>query len=175
MILLESIVHTAIEPALALLPSPMDSPQARVMLLAIGLQESRFMFRFQKIAGRPYLKGPARGFWQFEQGTEKSRGGVWGVCLHDASRYWVDHLCAKRGVDFEPAAIWNAIEDDDVLAAGMARLLLFTDPRKLPAVNATPEEAWQYYLRTWRPGKPHRETWDAFHASARAQVTEAMT
>src|SRR5687768_17022204 len=106
----------------------MDSPEARVMLLAIGLQESRFMYRFQKLAGRPYEKGPARSYWQFERGSHLSGGGVWGVVLHDASRFWLSHLCAKRNVPFDAAAIWGAIETDDVLAAGLARLLLFTDP-----------------------------------------------
>jgi hypothetical protein len=173
-ILLEGIVHSAIDPALALLPPQLDSREARIMLLAIGLQESRFMHRFQKVVGQPYVKGPARSFWQFELGSQASRGGVWGVVLHDASRFWVSHLCAKRDVPFRPDAIHQAIENDDVLAAGLARLLLFTDPRKLPAVNAPPEEAWQLYLRTWRPGKPHRHTWDEFHKAAQAQVLEAM-
>lgn len=174
MILLESITHQAIDPALALLPGPMDSDRARVMLLAIGLQESRFMYRFQKVAGKPYQKGPARGFWQFERGTESSRGGVCGVMLHPSSRFWLNHLCEKRHVSFDADDIWNAVETDDILAAGVARLLLFTDAGKLPALD-DPDGAWDLYAkRTWRPGKPHRATWDAFHAQARAQVIEAM-
>lgn len=170
MILLDTIAQEAINPALRLLPAQMDTPEARVMLLAIGLQESRFLFRFQKVVGHPYVKGPARSYWQFEIGNPTSRGGVTGVYLHDASRYWLAHLCEKRGVTFKPDAIWNGIETDDVLAAGVARLLLFTDPKKLPAVDDV-EGAWGLYAyRTWRPGRPRRETWDAFHAQARAQV-----
>ncbi len=170
MILLESIGRTAINPALAMLPPAMDTPEARVMLLAIGLQESRFMYRFQKVAGHPYIKGPARGFWQFELGTQASRGGVWGVFLHDASRFWLSQLCAKRNVAFRPPEIHAAIELDDVLAAGVARLLLFTDPKRLPAIDDV-EGAWGLYAyRTWRPGRPHRHTWDEFHAQARGQV-----
>jgi hypothetical protein len=167
-ILLESITRTAIDPALKLLPPQMDTPEARVLLLAIGLQESRFMHRFQKVAGRPYVKGPARGFWQFEQ------GGTAGVVRHEASRYWLAHLCESRRVPFKAEDIWNAIETDDVLAAGLARLLLFTDPKRLPAVGDV-EGAWGLYAyRCWRPGKPHRQTWDAFHKAARDQVMEAM-
>nr|WP_316904517.1 hypothetical protein [Ralstonia mannitolilytica] len=86
---LTDVVKTAIEPALAILPSAMDTREARVMLLAIGLQESRFMLRRQ-------VGGPARGFWQFEEGTKMSRGGVWGVYLHDSSRYWLDRLSTAR-------------------------------------------------------------------------------
>lgn len=163
----EILLKTAVTPALALLPAAMDTPQARVMLLAIGLQESRFIYRYQQVQGKPGVKGPARGFWQFEQGSRAGRGGVWGVCLHQASRYWLDVVCTARGVAFEPRAIWEAIEQDDVLAAALARLLLFTDARRLPAVDDA-QSAWDLYaLRTWRPGKPHRQTWDAFHAQAR--------
>ena len=44
---LSDVRRTAIEPALLLLPARMESPQAVVMLLAIGLQESRFTHRRQ--------------------------------------------------------------------------------------------------------------------------------
>ncbi len=87
---LKTITETAITPALALLPATMDTPAARVMLLAIGLQEGRFMHRRQ-------IGGPARGFWQFEKGTRASRGGVWGVFLHAASRDHLATLCKWRG------------------------------------------------------------------------------
>ena len=154
-------VRLAIDPALALLPPGMDSPQARVMLLAIGMQESRFEHR------RQMPTGPARGFWQFEEGTRASRGGVYGVYLHDASRFWLDRLCASRGVQFLPASIYQALEADDVLAAGVARLLLFTDPRRLPATDDA-DGAWGLYLRTWNPGKPRPEKWPGNHRLARA-------
>ncbi|CAB3905984.1 hypothetical protein LMG3328_04544 [Achromobacter ruhlandii] len=42
---LKEVVERAIEPALVLLPARMDTPAVRVMLLAIGLQESRFEHR----------------------------------------------------------------------------------------------------------------------------------
>lgn len=153
-------IHTAISSALALLPAAMDTREARVMMLAIGLQESRFEHRRQIVRGQPI--GPAKGFWQFER-----LGGCKGVVNHAASRYWMHAVCQVRGVPFNATAIWNAIERDDVLAAAAARLLLFTDPRRLPAATDA-REAWNLYLRTWRPGKPHRQTWDALHAQARA-------
>jgi len=153
-------VKASISKALYLLPPAMTSPEARVMLFAIGLQESRFTHRFQVVQGRPGVKGPARGFWQFER-----MGGCRGVVDHPASRYWMAHLCQTRGVDFTATAVWNAIEQDDVLAAGAARLLLFTDPKRLPAVGDE-AAAWNLYIRTWRPGKPHRGTWPALYAEA---------
>lgn len=157
----------AVEHALAILPAPMDTLQARVMLFAIGLQESRLTARRQllKVGGQMRPIGPAKGLWQFERG-----GGCKGVVEHQASRYWMAQLCAARGVPFNATAVWNAIEFDDVLAAGAARLLLFTDPRALPAVDDV-RAGWNLYMRTWRPGKPHRQTWDELHAQAVERVT----
>lgn len=161
---LNEVTVSAINPALRLLPPGMDSPEARVMLLAIGLQESRFTSRRQ-IGG-----GPARGLWQFERGSKASKGGCWGVFLHTASREHLRRLCVARDVEFTPDSIYSQLEFDDVLAAGVARLLLFTDPKRLPVVGDT-EAAWDLYaLRTWNPGKPHRATWNGFHGLARASV-----
>ena len=153
-------VHHAVSKALFMLPPAMTSPQARVMLFAIGLQESRFEHRFQIVQGRPGVKGPARSFWQFERG-----GGCKGVVEHPASRYWIAQVCAARAVPFNATAIWNAMETDDVLAAAAARLLLFTDPARLPGVGDQ-KGTWNLYIRTWRPGKPHAASWPALYAEA---------
>lgn len=160
---LGQVLADAVAPALALLPSKMDTPEARVMLLAIGLQESRFQYRRQ-------VGGPARSFWQFELGTQKSRGGVWGVYLHAASSALLMKICTARGVAFAPDAIYKAIETDDVLAAGLARLMLYTDPKALPAPSDS-AGGWTTYLRIWRPGKPHPETWAPLHQKAQQEVT----
>jgi hypothetical protein len=150
---LTEITTGAIMPALRLLPSRMSSDSAVCLLLAIGLQESRFTHRRQ-------IGGPARGFWQFESG-----GGVRGVMTHPATREHAKTLCAARGVPFERTTIYSELERDDVLAAGFARLLLFSDPRPLPDVSQQ-NEAWDLYLRTWRPGKPHPHTWPELHKQA---------
>lgn len=177
---LDEITAAGIDPALKLLPARMDSPEARVMLLTIGLQESRFEYRWQVLdRARPNLKGPARGFWEMERGTKASRGGVCGVVLHDASRALSKALCRARGCPFSGWAIWHAIETDDVLAAGFARLLLFTDPRPLPAVDDA-TAAWDYYVRCWRPGAVERskdeaarlfKKWLGYHLAAKVFVT----
>ncbi len=169
MLKLANIQQSAIGPALALLPANMDSPEARVMLLAIGLQESRFEHRYQVLDGGG--KGAARGYWQFERGTKASKGGVWGVYLYHSTMELLRLLCRERDCGFEPGAIWGAIETDDILAAGLARLLLFTDPKRLPAVTDA-DGAWELYaLRTWKPGKPHRRSWAGFHRCAREEVS----
>jgi hypothetical protein len=152
---LSEIIKTAINPALAILPMSMDSLKARIMLLATGLQESRFEHR------RQMGNGPARGFWQFEKG-----GGVKGVYNHPASSGHLHNLCKARNVPFDIPTIWAALETDDVLAAGVARLLYYTDPKALPEVDDA-DGSWKLYLRTWRPGKPHHETWPGYHRQAR--------
>jgi hypothetical protein len=159
---LAEVMAEGIEPALKLLPPKMDSTQARIMLLTIGLQESRFIYRRQ-------LGGPARSYYQFEQGTKASRGGVFGVYLHNASRELLGVLCQARDVAFDPAAIYAELEFDDVLAAGVARLLLWTNAKPMPDIGDD-LATWDYYLTTWRPGKPHPETWAALHAKAMRQV-----
>ncbi|MNO67320.1 hypothetical protein D3C76_581250 [compost metagenome] len=137
----------------------MEGPQAVTMLLAIGLQESGFATR------RQYGNGPARGLWQFELGTQAGKGGIWGIYLHSASREHLRALCGKRGVVFEPGAIYRQLEHDDVLAAACARLLLWTDPAPLPELGS-PAASWNLYARTWRPGKPHPEKWPSNYAKA---------
>ena len=127
------------------------------MLLAIGLQESRFMFRKQ-------IGGPARGYWQFEQG-----GGVRGVIEHAATGPLIRPLLDRMNYDQHPATAYAAIADNDVLACVFARLLLWTVPGSLPGPTEA-QRAWEYYIEGWRPGKPHRQTWDAFYAQAWQEV-----
>lgn len=127
-----------IVPALAELADGMDSPPARVMLLAIALQESNLAHRHQ-------VGGPAHGLWQFERG-----GGVRGVLTHSASQRRARALCELHGIAPTVAAVYEALEHDDVLAAGFARLLLWTLPVALPAIGDE-QAAWEQYIEAWRP------------------------
>jgi hypothetical protein len=160
------IIHTRVLPAaLGLLPPAMDTPEARAMLLAIGLQESRFEHRRQ-------VKGPARGFWQFEYG-----GGLAGVMTHRATRGHLDAaLCALRydGAIDEPARLFVAIEHNDVVACVCARLLLWTLPGRLPA-RPYVTMAWNQYIDAWRPGQPHVETWADYYLQAWELVDPTST
>lgn len=141
------ILHSAIEPAFDLLAACgiRSNDAARQMVLTIAGQEGGWTHR------RQMGNGPARGLWQFERG-----GGVKGVLEHPASRQAAAKLCGMRGVYPSADKVWAALEFDDVLAAGFARLLLWTDPKALPAYM---DDGWDLYLRTWRPGKPHIERW----------------
>ena len=152
-------IASAIDAAFALLPDRMDTRAARVSLIAIGLQESGLKDRCQKLANGG--RGPAHGLWQFER-----TGGVLGVLTHGTTRRHAFDVCKARGVPADSASVWTALEHDDVLAAVFARLLLWADAKPLPAEDDA-EGLWKTYaLRTWRPGKPHPETWPAAYANA---------
>lgn len=147
-------LHSIIRPAMRLLYPKFESRAAEVMLLAIGLQESKFRHRRQ-------INGPAHGFWQFELS-----GGVKGVLEHHSTRVLAKQLCADLLYEAEAWKVYDILTDNDLLAAGFARLLLYTDPKPLPTEHDQ-AGAWDYYLRNWRPGRPHPETWSANHKIAR--------
>lgn len=154
--MIELIAGHIMPAAFALLPPAMNTPAAKAMLLAIGLQESRFLSR------RQWNYGPARGFWQFE------KGGVRGVCRHPDTITPLN--AALRTLRYESligqtANLHYAIEDNDVLACVFARLLLWSVPAGLPP-RANPTAGWSQYLAGWNPGKPHRPTWDAYYSEA---------
>lgn len=148
----QHIVRKALRQCDGLLGIPY-STAAEKLLYAIGLQESLLTARRQ--AGN----GPARGLWQFEKG-----GGVVGVLNHRTTAAKALTLCDVHGVEASPQRLWAALEVNDVLAAGIARLLIYTDPYALPATEGA---AWTLYAqRLWRPGKPHPETWPGFYRVA---------
>jgi len=136
----------------SMLPKKMDSKEARAMLLAIGLQESRFEER------RQLGNGPAVSPWQFEP------TGVSGVLSHKASRpvivEVVNMMDYPLGTDLH-----RIIENNDILACCFARCLLWTHPNSLPIINQ-PTKGWMQYINCWRPGKPHQQTWEGFFNQA---------
>lgn len=150
-----------VEPTYAcLLPGRFDSPEATVMLLAIALQESGLTTRTQR-------DGPARGYWQFEQG-----GGVKGVLNHPMTRLTARSVCLHRAVGASESDVYRAIGHDDMLACAFARLLLWSDPAPLPGIGQS-DNAWRYYERNWRPGKRRPDDWPANYKQAVAAVRSA--
>lgn len=155
-------LKTDIAAGLALLPANMNTLAAAVQLYATSRQENPQ--RLQKQIG-----GPAVGDYQFEKG-----GGVKGVTNPDFKTVYAASkaLCAARKVAFTPDAIYQALKTDPVLAAGMARLLYYTDPKPLP--DPGDEVAgWGLYLRTWRPGAYARQP-EELRAKWRKSYAEAM-
>ena len=158
--MLREIDQGPISEAMRLLPAGMDTPRARVQMLAIGLQESGLVERVQRGGG------PARGLWQFERG-----GGVAGVLSHPSTAGYAGQVCRSRGVDAYAPHVWLALADDDVLSAAFARLLLWTDPYKLPTASSG---GWDLYMRTWRPGMPRHQAWPANYARAEDWVMRGI-
>lgn len=158
--------HAALNIAIEILGDNYGNNDAKLEVLAIGGQETKYTARRQIIKKDGVLvpKGPATSFWQFEQG-----GGVIGVLKHERSATLAKRLCAVRDVEPTAAAVWAAMEHDDVLGAGFARLLLLTDLGRLPKIGDV-EGGWATYIKNWRPGKPHKDTWASAYANARAEL-----
>jgi hypothetical protein len=151
--LLQRIQSDILDPMFSQLLPHFDSPEARVMLLAIGLQESKFEARRQGGGG------PARGFWQMEKPTV-------GLVLNNrASADYAASVCSLRNVAPYADSVWRKLEFDDVLAAALARLDLWDNPRSLPGLGRG-AEAWAYYIQTWGPGRPHARSWNGYYAQA---------
>lgn len=148
-------VRKAVNEAYSLLPKKLNSKEADVLLFSFGFQESDFEARQQIIKkdGKLVEAGPAVSWWQMEKG-----GGIIGVLTHAASKEMAKAVCAARGVRATSDAVWEAMKKDDVLGAAFARLLIYTNPFKLPKIGDS-AAAWELYLREWRPGKPKPQKW----------------
>lgn len=136
----------------------LSSPQATTLLLVIAKVESNCEWTAQRL--KEDIKGPARGLWQFE------RTGIKGILTHPNSRHRLINILDKMSINTTQAfellvtQIWNELEKDDIFACKVARLLLWTDPRRLPLINDY-DRSYDYYIRNWRPGKPiNRRHWN---------------
>lgn len=138
----------------------MNSEDAAVLLYATSRQENPE--RLPKQVG-----GPAVGDYQFEKG-----GGIKGVTTHASVSDLTKAVCAARKVSFDAGSIYQALKTDAILAAALARLLYFTDPKLLPYAGDE-LAAWQLYLRTWRPGAYARQP-EELRAKWKKNYADAM-
>lgn len=148
-----AFLKTVVDPTLKWLPTigvrlPIND-EARTMPMAIAGQESNWTARRQD-------GGPARGRWQFELG-----GGVAEVIQKCPSQLGL--VCAALDIPFDNRVIFEAMAWNDQLACSMARFLLWQDPRPLPTNE---DDGWEYYIRNWRPGAPHRSLWTGVYATS---------
>lgn len=153
--------------ALALLPSRMDTIEARAFLLAIALHESECKAR------RQHRNGPARGLWQFER-----EGAVRGVLTHDATESYALSVLQQLQYPIPSDAgilerfVHNTIEHNDILAAALARLNLWWHHAPCPHIGDT-DGAYAMYLDTWRPGRERPEAWPPNYERA-WEITAAL-
>jgi hypothetical protein len=165
---LRSVIDPALSGLSGIMARDMASDEARVLLLAIAMQESGLEHRRQVGPNGAPLPTLARGWWQFEKG-----GGVAGVLAHKSSAEAAKQVCEL--LEIEPLGaqtVHEALAWHDHLAACFARLLLFTDTQPLPEIGDE-EAAWDYYMRNWRPGKPHRDRWSGIYPQALDAVASA--
>lgn len=156
--MIDLVLRFILPAAYSVLPAEMRSAQASAMLLTIGLQESKFEARYQAKGG------PARSFWQFERQTVRA------VLQHDETRDAMARvLQALRYERDSPVLVHETMAHNDILAACVARCLLWTDPRPLPLMTE-PALGWRIYEGVWRPGKPHPELWRDHFAVAWNQL-----
>lgn len=139
-------------PGLKHLNTQMHSPAARAMLLAIGMQESRLKFRQQ-------LRGSAKGLWQFEIIA------VAELLRHPRTRLHTQAVLQRLDYPLSPDRVYHALDDNDILAAVLARLLLWTVPDPLPSQNNV-WGAWAQYRKVWKPGKNYTALWTGFYTNA---------
>lgn len=150
-----SYPEQAIDDAFEILPAGMGTRTRRILVAATGFQETSYLTRIQ------YNNGPARSYWQFENGK---LAAINGVLNHKATKAMAFAVCKARGVAAERMAVWKAMETDDVLGAAFAAMLIYTDPYPMPT---TKDAAWEMYAeRLWRPGKPHPKKWQESWAFA---------
>jgi hypothetical protein len=152
-------------PAMRLLPVPMDSLRARLLLGATAMQESGLAVRDQTDAG--HVIGPALGLWQCERG-----GAIANVLENPATSAIVRKLMDAHGMLPTRQALWIGVAQDDLLAACVARLEYWTRQPPLP-VEGDMDGAWTYYLATWRPGRPDKSRWR--HAYQGAMYATGVT
>lgn len=153
------ILQQFVFPGLRLLPEKMDSPEVRVLMVAIGLQESRFQDRYQ-LPG-----GPGRSFWHFDEIA------IARILTHPSTVAFTRQVCNFLRIKHCTSSCYISIAYNDALASVFARLNLWieenfiSDPVDLPLLGQV-DKAWSYYIRVWNPEKPRPELWDEFYSQA---------
>lgn len=147
-----TLLHEIVRPTLDLMPDKYRGARVDVMLLAIAGQESGLRQRRQ-LLGKMAL-GKGRGLWQMEPRT----AGL----VYDN---WTDVglIQKKLGLRYVDWPHW--LESDDRAGCMLARGDLWCNPEPLPNVDDD-QAAWDYYIETWRPGKPRPTDWAANYQAA---------
>lgn len=167
----ELLLRDAIRPAhdalTALTGTDMGGRRAEVMSLAVAFQETNVDERIQiGDDGKP-LPRVARSWWQFER-----MGGVAELIAHRRAGPLLKVICDRLDIPFDRDTLHEAMAWNDLLAAVMARLLLWVDPDAIPDEHDT-ASSYAYYDRRWRPGAKRPEDWPKSVAKAVAVVDRA--
>jgi hypothetical protein len=121
------------------------------MLLAIAMQESDLKNRTQVDAYGEPLPKLARSFWQIEHPTVD-------LILNHERCMWLEPRVAELRYFPSTRIVHEKIAENDILACALAAALLWSDTKRLPGIGDE-AEAWNCYIRNWRPSKPRPEDW----------------
>ncbi len=138
---------------LSLLPPVMTSPEARVLLVAIAMQETGLVTRSE-------VGGSAFGFYQFME------IGVDGVFSHAETGHLAADVAKVLQIPIDEN-FYEAVRWNDHMGTVLARLNLWPDPAPLPALGQE-MEAFRYYERIWRPKVAVHARWPAAYNAGMA-------
>ena len=133
----------------------LDTPPARLQMLATAGYESRWEYRAQ------FGGGPALGYWMDQQNAVQL------LLDHPAAGPLLRRAAEALGIAPHAAAIHAASENTDAIAYLIARLLAWCDPHPVPAIGDE-EGCWHAYLRAQNPGAVSRERWAEVYPQAAA-------
>ena len=154
---LRYMADAVVPAAYKLLPEKMESKAATCLMLATMLQESRGLYRKQ-------IQGPAVSYFQFEK-----NGGILGVLEHPITRPIIQGVLRTLNYDFSPITSYEALVHNDILATCYARLFYWTNPAPLPSIDDV-NGMLNYYIKTWRPGRPRVDTFPLLYSQAKEVV-----
>jgi hypothetical protein len=146
------LYKTAIIPAMNMLGSLgiKNTFKAHQLILAIAIQESGVAYRRQ-VTKSGLEDGPAVSYWQFEH------AGCEGLLSARSTSNYIRQICTLFDIKPTKEGLLDAIQYNDIVAACAARLLIYSLPTPLAE---TKEMGWEQYLSSWRPGKPHKKSWE---------------
>lgn len=132
----------------------MGPPEVLVILGTIVLQEgdglkARIQYAPDRDNPTPAVKRWAHSFFQFEGGEGAALAGL---MANKQLAPIIKALCEYRGIELLRDHIWWSMLGDDFTANVLARLLILTDPARVPMIGDE-EGAWRLYVdRLWKPG-----------------------
>ena len=105
-------------------------------------------------------------------GPDATLNDIADIMANDATSGIFDLGMKAFGIKTQTAEhLFNLIEtpEGDVLAAFLARLNLYADPKPIPPADIQ-QAMWEYYLATWRPGMENWKRWEGVYGQALSAV-----
>ena len=156
----DAVLVPALNKTASFAPEMVRNRSLKVLMTAISGQEANWTERVQ-VPG-----GFARGLFQMQLND------IADIMANDATSGIFDLGMKAFGIKTQTAEhLFNLIEtpEGDVLAAFLARLNLYADPKPIPPADIQ-QAMWEYYLATWRPGMENWKRWEGVYGQALSAV-----